>query len=362
MTFYDFLKPALQCLPPEAAHKLTLSFLKTGLVPHQKMPVHYALKTSVAGITFDHPLGMAAGFDKNAETMPALLKAGFAAVEVGTVTPEPQSGNPKPRIFRDVKSGSVINRMGFPSKGSDIVRHNLALFRQHYPDAVIGVNIGMNRDTTNPAEDYSFLTAQFEKLANYLVINISSPNTAGLRDLQYGQKLDQLLAQVQTVPRRCPLFLKIAPDLTLEQKETIADYVLQRGIDGLVISNTTLTRPKDLPERYRQQAGGLSGLPLQFLSTRVIADMYRLTEGRVPIIGAGGIACAQSAYEKIRAGASVLQLYTALVYQGYGVLPVILDELASLLHRDGFSHISDAVGVAADDIYEAGHRSAQAIG
>ncbi|MCB9973109.1 MAG: quinone-dependent dihydroorotate dehydrogenase [Rhodospirillales bacterium] len=320
--FYSLAKKAIFQLDAETAHGLTIKSLKTGLMPPcaKKFP---ALEKQLFGFTFPNPVGLAAGFDKNAEVIRPMLEMGFGFVEVGTVTPKPQVGNPKPRIFRDIKNNAIINRMGFPNKGLHVFKKNLEKFR-HWEEqghaAIVGVNIGMNKDQMNPAEDYKLLIRELSALASYLTINISSPNTPGLRDLQKKDHLapflDDLIKERDAQSYKRPLLLKLAPDLTEKQQEEIADVVMNAGIDGLILTNTTLERPHDLDPRVIQEKGGLSGQPLKHKSTEIIRNFKNLTKGAIPIIGVGGIASAQDAREKLVAGANLLQLYTGLVYQG----------------------------------------------
>ena len=346
---YRLARPLLMRLPPEAAHGLTLRALRTGLV-RGAVPVHPALAVSLWGRSFPGPLGLAAGFDKNAEALAPLLGLGFDFVEAGTVTPLPQAGNPKPRVFRAPAQGAVINAMGFPGQGLDPFRRHLEAFRRH-PAGVVGVNIGMNKGQENPAQDYRLLVRALGPLADYLTVNISSPNTPGLRDLQQSDNLKALLGEILTeraaLPKAPPVLVKLSPDIEPAQRGEITRTLLASGIDGLVLSNTTLSRPAALPPDFVARKGGLSGLPLQGRALDTLRDFYRLTEGRLPIIGVGGIDDADSAYARIRAGASLLQIYTALVFRGPGVIKDIHDGLHDRLRRDGLDHISQAVGADA---------------
>lgn len=338
--FYKLLRPIFMSLDAEFAHKVTVNLLKTGLVPKCGFE-HPALETNVFGKKFKNPLGLAAGFDKDAEVLKPLLDMGFGFVEAGTVTPKPQAGNPKPRVFRDVENRSVINRMGFPGKGIGHFKNNIAAFRGKQ-QGIVGVNIGINKDAVSPLEDYRQGMTELASFADYMVINVSSPNTLGLRSLQAKEELDKILSGLQK--SAVPLLLKIAPDLDMQQKTDIAEVVLARKIDGLIVSNTTVARPEKLAARLKSEKGGLSGALLKDIATQTIRDMYRLTGGRLPIIGVGGVSCAEDAYEKIRAGAALVQLYTALVYEGPLLIPRILEGLVRLLEKDGFRNVSEAVG------------------
>jgi len=307
------------------------------------------LHMRIWGRSFPNPIGMAAGFDKDAEVYDSLLQAGFGFVEVGSITPEPQPGNPKPRLFRLPQDSALINRMGFNSRGFARARQRLESRRQ-LRRGIVGVNIGKNRNGEAEA-DYMRGIRELAAYADYLVINVSSPNTPGLRALQSAVALRSLIAAVQrargeavTADPLPPLLLKLAPDLTAEDRRDIAGVAAGSGIDGLIVGNTTISRPPSLHGPHRSESGGLSGAPLFSLSTEVLRDIYRLTEGRIPLIGVGGISSGADAYAKIRAGASLVQLYTALVYQGPGLLRRMKAELAQLLRRDGFAGLAEAVG------------------
>lgn len=348
--FYPLIRPVLRRLPPEAARDLTVRALEAGLGRLMadraaRAPDPPILAQRLWGLDFANPVGLAAGYDKDACVAEALREFGFGFVEVGTVTPRPQPGNPKPRLFRLEQDHAVINRMGFNSGGLDAVINRLS---RPARTGITGLNLGKNRDSSDAAADYVEGIRRTAKLADYLVVNISSPNTPGLRDLQRRTNLESLLAQLLRARTetgcRVPLLVKIAPDLTPAEREDIASVVLEAGLDGLIVSNTTVARPVGLVSRHAQEKGGLSGRPLFPLSTSVLADMYRLTQGRIPLIGAGGIASAADAYEKIRAGASLVQLYTALVLEGPNLVGRIKKALADLLRQEGFASITEAVG------------------
>jgi dihydroorotate dehydrogenase len=339
----------LRLLPPETAHRLSLRLLAiapSALIGTSRTddPI---LASRVFGLDFPNPVGLAAGYDKNAEVFGPALRLGFGFVEIGSVTPRPQTGNPKPRLFRLTQDRAVINRMGFNNDGLDAVAARLA---RRKAGGIVGANLGKNKDSADAAADYTAGVRALGPDADYLVINVSSPNTPGLRALQGREPLATLIDAVRAArgAARPPLLLKIAPDLTEADKQDIAEVALSSGLDGLIVSNTTIARPPELHGPAKAETGGLSGRPLSAPSTAVLADMYRLTGGKLPLIGVGGIASAADAYAKIRAGASLLQIYTALVYEGPGLVERIKRGLAAKLRADGFTSIAQAVG--------AGHR------
>jgi dihydroorotate dehydrogenase len=342
---YLVVGPLLRALDPERAHGLAIRALRHGLVPRMASVADPILRTSVWGRDFPNPIGLAAGFDKNAEVPDAMLGLGFGFVEIGSVTPRAQPGNPKPRMFRLSEDQGVINRLGFNCEGLAAAVPRLAARAQV---GIVGANLGKNKDTVDAVADYETGAAALGRYCDYLVCNVSSPNTPGLRALQGKEPLQELISRVQrmlaTLPQPPPLVLKIAPDITEDDKRDIADVALDSGIAGLIVGNTTITRPATLRSRHREETGGLSGRPLFTLSTQVLADMYTATGGRLPLVGAGGIASGADAYAKIRAGASLVQLYSALVYQGPALIGRIARDLAALLRRDGFARVADAVG------------------
>ena len=331
---------ALRLLPPEAAHRVSIRALATGLGLKIAAP---SLPIERFGLTFDNPLGIAAGFDKNGEAIAGLDRLGFGVIEIGSVTPEPQPGNPKPRVFRLANDKAVINRYGFNSQGLEAVRRRLE--RLEKPRAVLGVNLGKNKATTHAAQDYVRGAEAFAHLADYLVINVSSPNTPGLRSEQDPDRLVPLVQAVRDAAPKTPLLVKIAPDLDEAMLEEMAAALVEAPCDGAIISNTTIARPDSLQGKHRDQAGGLSGLPLFEPSTEVLRKVYVYTKGQLPLVGVGGIHSAASAYAKIRAGASLLQLYTALVYQGSQLVRDILFGLPELLRAEGFDSLDEAIGV-----------------
>ena len=343
----DALAKLLTLLPAETAHRTALMGLKAGFGPKARTAADPVLKTALAGMELSHPVGLAAGFDKNAEAPDALLNAGFAFVEVGAVTPRPQLGNPQPRLFRLREDKAVINRMGFNNEGLDAVKARLEA-RQDSPTkatGAVGVNLGANKDSEDRANDYAVLLKALSGLADFFTVNISSPNTPGLRTLQSGDALDELLKKVNDARWAEPVFLKVAPDLVEADIDAIVKAVQVHALSGLIVSNTTLERPESLKSAHKGEAGGLSGLPLKTCSTEVLRQFRQRTGPDLPIIGVGGIDGPDAAYAKIRAGANAVQLYTALVYQGPGLALKIRDGLAMLLKADGFEHVSDAVGV-----------------
>lgn len=351
MSLYSLARPLLMSMDAEQAHRLTIKLLKTGLGPRYACN-DASLKTKVFGLEFANPLGLAAGFDKDAEVIPALFGMGFGFVETGTVTPKPQDGNPKPRVFRDPANKSVINRMGFPGRGLDYFAANVAAYRRKHGkgQGILGINIGINKDVPAPIEDYKAGLLRLAPFADYITVNVSSPNTAGLRDLQRRDDLDRLLEVLMetrnTQAAKPPLLLKVAPDLEAAPRAAIAELALRHRIDGLIVSNTTVSRPAALAEALKNEKGGLSGQLLTSLSTEVIGDFYQLTGGNIPIVGAGGVGSAADAYDKIRAGASLVQVYTALVFEGPGLVRRILEGLPALLRQDGHARVADAVGAA----------------
>ncbi|KAL1832687.1 hypothetical protein ACET3Z_002338 [Daucus carota] len=369
------VNPFFAFLDPEVAHRLAVSAAARGWVPREKRPDPSILGLEVWGRRFSNPLGLAAGFDKNAEAVEGLLAVGFGFVEVGSVTPVPQEGNPKPRIFRLRNEGAIINRCGFNSEGIVAVAKRLGA--QHGKrkldetstsssqssggvthggkagPGILGVNLGKNKTSEDADADYVQGVHTLSQYADYLVINVSSPNTPGLRQLQGRKQLKDLVKKVQAARNEMqwgeegppPLLVKIAPDLSKQDLEDIAAVALALHLDGLIISNTTISRPDPVREDpLAKESGGLSGKPLFDLSTSILKETYLLTKGKIPLIGCGGISSGEDAYKKIRAGATLVQLYTAFAYGGPALIPRIKAELASCLERDGFKSIHEAVG------------------
>ncbi|MDR9808270.1 quinone-dependent dihydroorotate dehydrogenase [Rhizobium hidalgonense] len=344
--FKRLARKGLFLFDPETAHGMSIAALKSGLVPACQITPDPRLRQTVAGLTFENPLGMAAGYDKNAEVPEALLKLGFGFTEIGTVTPKPQAGNPRPRIFRLVEDEAVINRLGFNNEGHDAAFDRLSALTG---GGMIGVNIGANKDSEDRIADYVAGIRRFYSVARYFTANISSPNTPGLRDLQARESLAALLSAVlaardemaATSGRRIPVFLKIAPDLTEEGMDDIAAEALSHALDGLIVSNTTLSRDGLKDQRQAKEAGGLSGVPLFEKSTAVLARMRKRVGPDLPIIGVGGVSSAETALEKIRAGADLVQLYSCMVYEGPGLPGDIVRGLSKLMDREKVSSIRE---------------------
>ena len=338
---FRIARPALFTLDPERAHRLTIEALKFArLVPYRHSG---RLATEVAGITFPNPVGMAAGFDKDGEVPDAVLGLGFGFAEVGSITPRPQEGNPKPRLFRLVEDRAVINRMGFNNGGAQAAASRLGA-RTGRP-GVVGINIGANKDSADRIADYAAMTRIMAPLATYLAVNISSPNTPGLRALQDEGALIDLLDAVKAEigTNGPPIFLKVAPDLTPTDIDAIARIAIDKQLGALVVSNTTITRP-DLRSHYAGEMGGLSGAPLCDLAQQRLRDFRTATGGHMPLVGVGGIASADDAWNRIKAGASLVQLYSALVYHGPGLARTIAKGVERLMQREGYSTIAEAVG------------------
>lgn len=345
---FSATRPLLFALDGERAHGLTIDALAAwGAVgaPFGGPARDPRLATRVAGLDFANPLGLAAGVDKDGRAIDGFFGLGFGAVEIGTLTPLPQAGNPRPRLFRLVKDKAVVNRMGFNNHGIDAALPRAARAKRR---GVLGINVGANKDTTDRIADYAHGVARAADVADYVTINISSPNTPGLRDLQHGSALAELLAAADEArrgpARQPPLFLKVAPDLDVPAIDSIARAALEHRIDALIVSNTTIERPFGLTSPLREQAGGLSGLPLAPLARARLADFRTATGGALPLISAGGIGTAAEAYRRILAGASLVQLYTALVYEGPGLPRRLCRALSALLARDGHANVADAVG------------------
>ncbi len=353
--FDAFSLPLLRWFDPEDAHRLALQGLRL-LPPTRPRPGDQKLTVRAFGLNFPNPIGMAAGFDKNAEVSDALLRLGFGFVEIGTVTPKPQTGNSRPRIFRLERDEAVVNRLGFNNDGAEAVLRRLA-GRAHL-GGIVGVNVGANKDSTDRTADYVNLIETFAPVASYFTVNVSSPNTPGLRNLQQAEALDDLLARVIDARERVrqnagdsPVLLKIAPDLSLAELDDVVHIARSRRVDGMIVTNTTLARPSTLREQHRaKQLGGMSGRPLFRLSTRMVAETYVRAEGAFPLIGVGGIDSGGAALTKIRAGASLIQLYSALIYKGLGLVDDIKNDLSSTLLRTGRDSLSEIVGADAATI------------
>jgi dihydroorotate dehydrogenase len=353
--FDAFSLPLLRWFDPEDAHRLAIQGLKI-LPPTRPRADDTKLAVRAFGLNFPNPVGMAAGFDKSAEVPDALLRLGFGFVEIGTVTPKPQIGNPRPRLFRLDRDEAVINRMGFNNDGAEAVLRRLAA-RAHQ-NGIVGVNVGANKDSADRVADYVTLIETFAPVASYFTVNVSSPNTPGLRNLQQSAALDDLLAKVIDARERVrrnagdsPVLLKIAPDLSLNELDDVVHIARSRRVDGMIVANTTLARPSSLREQARAgEQGGLSGRPLFRLSTRMVAETYVRAEGAFPLVGVGGIDSGGAALTKIRAGASLIQLYSSLIYKGLGLVDAIKNDLASTLLRTGRDALSEIVGADAATI------------
>jgi dihydroorotate dehydrogenase len=354
MNVFDSIAlPLLHGMDAERAHNLTLFALSTLPLPRavEDDPI---LAQNVFGLDFPNPVGMAAGFDKEAGVPDALLRLGFGFTEVGTLTPRPQPGNDKPRLFRLHEDRGVINRFGFNNAGHEKAREKL--LRRAARGGVVGVNIGANKDSADRAADYVAGIKTFADLASYFTVNISSPNTPGLRDLQQASALADLLARVisardeaaQTLPRR-PVLLKIAPDLALADLDDVVKVAREKGVDGMIVSNTTVSRPDTLRDALLGESGGLSGAPLFALSTRMLAQTFARVEGQFPLIGVGGVDSPEAAWAKIEAGATLIQLYSALVYEGLGLVARIKTGLAAHLRARKFDSVGQAVGTGVSD-------------
>jgi dihydroorotate dehydrogenase len=339
--------PLMRGVDPERAHDLALRALRFGMAGADRSPADPILATRVLGQEFRNPIGLAAGFDKSAVALGPLMRLGFGFVEAGSVTPKPQIGNPKPRLFRLVEDRAVINRMGMNNAGISAFRARIAALRDR--PAVLGVNIAINKDGAAPLRDYPMLYEQVAPLADYVAVNVSSPNTPGLRDLQGEKNLSEILAALAAIRAaqpgpRPPILVKIAPDLAPAAIEPIVEAAVTQGMDGLIVSNTTIARP-GLRSPHRTQAGGLSGPPLRAMSTELLKRVARLARPRgLVLIGCGGVGSGADAHEKLRAGADLVQLYAAFAYEGPALIPRIKRERAALLRRDGVRSVADIVG------------------
>lgn len=354
MSIYKILRPIIFKSDPEKVHNQAIKFLKfcpktaTLLCPNRQ---YENLHSKLWELDFTNPIGMAAGFDKNAEIALTLSKLGFGFVECGTVTPLAQSGNSKPRIFRLPEDNAIINRLGFNNFGAEVFAQNIeaTLPKITVP---LAINIGKNKDTEDALLDYLPLLEKFYEKASYITVNISSPNTKNLRDLQNEDHLDLFLSEIKKKKielqnksqKNTPILLKVAPDLTLSEQEKIAEIVIKNAIDGMIISNTTIDRDPQLKSHYSAETGGLSGAPLFRKSNEALKNFYKFTAGKIPLIGVGGISSAADAYEKIKCGASLVQIYSAFIYQGFGLVEQIKKELSKRIAADGFKNISEVVG------------------
>lgn len=340
---------ALHRCDPERAHGLSIRALNTGFATLPGLVTSDRLKTDLAGLSLPNPVGLAAGYDKNAEAIEPLCRAGFGFIEVGAATPRPQPGNPKPRLFRLTQDRAVINRFGFNNEGMEVIARRLATRPE---TGIVGLNLGANKDSEDRSGDFAQVLARCGAYLDFATVNVSSPNTEKLRDLQGRAALTALLDRVMAaraeLDRPIPIFLKIAPDLTDDELAEIAEVAQEAALSGIIATNTTLSRD-GLQSPHSDQAGGLSGAPLFEKSTRVLARLSQLTKGQMPLVGVGGIGSAEQAYAKIRAGASAVQLYSAMVYQGLSLVPRVARGLDELLARDGFETVAQAIGTKRDD-------------
>jgi len=346
---YKAATVAMRALPPEPAHRATIKALKAGFGPIAIKTPSPELVTEVGGLTLRNPVGLAAGFDKDCEVPDAMLAAGFGFVECGTVTPKPQVGNPKPRLFRLTEDQAVINRMGFNNGGLEDFKTRLV--KRQGKKGIVGANLGANKDSPDRIEDYVAGLSALWGLSDYFTINISSPNTPGLRDLQSAAEMDELLSRITKARAKLsgdkpgyPIFLKVAPDLDYGQIERVVEQARMYGMNAIIVSNTTIARPDSLTSTHKGESGGLSGAPLFDPSTEILKEFYAAAAGKIDLIGVGGISSGEQAYAKIRAGAKAVQLYSALVFQGPGLVTEINRDLKARLKADGFTSIEDAVG------------------
>ena len=353
MSIYPhIIRPLLFVLEAETAHNLALAGLKKNFVPAGRAISCDSLKTNILGMEFTNPIGLAAGFDKDAVALPNLSRLGFGFLESGTVTPKPQTGNAQPRMFRLSEDMAIINRLGFNNDGLKNFVRNVEEAKKLTQPCPLGANIGKNKETEDSVSDYILRVRALSNVADYITVNVSSPNTPGLRDLQAKSNLEKLVGSVMDERAgsygKPPVFLKIAPDLGEQDIHDVAAVAKDMKIDGLIATNTTISRPEHLSGRLSQEGGGLSGAPLRDMSTQILKSLYRFTEGKIPIIGVGGVFTGTDAYQKIRAGASLVQIYSAMIYRGPYAARHIALELASALAEDGFSNVAEAVGADSD--------------
>ena len=345
---FSFLRPYIFNIDPETAHDLAIKSLKFNILPKAFFDVkdEEVLETKLFDKKLPNPIGLAAGFDKSAEVYNSLFKLGFGFVEIGTVTPKKQLGNPKPRIFRLEKDQALINRLGFNNQGLEIISRRIS---ENTPQGYLGVNIGPNRDTVNKAEDYYVCLSKLYSYADYLTINISSPNTEGLRDFHEHEQMNNLLNGINKIRKskniNKSVVIKISPDINDSQISGLIELITRYNIQGIIISNTTDKNRGKLDDENKNEKGGLSGLPLKDISTNMIKKFFKETKGKIKIFGVGGVDSGKSAFEKITAGANVIQLYTGMVYKGPGIVKEIKSELISILKKENLKNIEDAVGI-----------------
>jgi len=343
---YKKIFPILNFIPPELAHNLAIRFFTN--FKNKTNPDDLILNIKVCNLKFTNPIGLAAGFDKNGEAYDGLMRLGFGFVEIGTVTINPQFGNKKPRIFRLLEDKAIINRLGFNNIGAEKVLQNIEKYDSANGPGLLGVNLGKNLDSKELIEDYLKLLKIFNRKASYITLNVSSPNTPGLRELEQKDNLDKLVKKISLFKRKnsvnIPVFLKIDPDISKNQLGDISDIVLSSRIDGVIISNTSIQRSNELISTHASEKGGISGLPIKEKSNKLLKDFYILTNGKIPLIGVGGISNGKDAYQRILNGASLIQLYTSLIYKGPSIVNKIKEELVYLLKRDNYKSLDQAVG------------------
>ena len=345
---FSFLRPYIFNLDPEVAHDLAIKSLKFNFIPKSFFQVENEeiLSINLFKKELKNPIGLAAGFDKSAEVYNSLFNLGFGFVEVGTITPKRQLGNPKPRIFRLEKDNAMINRLGFNNEGADLVYDRIL---NNLPEGYLGINIGPNKDTKDKILDFLECLSKLNKFANYLTINISSPNTEGLRDFHEKELLSNLLKKIQEEKKRkkisCPIVLKLSPDIEDNEVSNINELILKFKVDGVILTNTTNKNRDNLLDQYKNEEGGLSGVPLREISTKFIKNFYRINKGKIPIIGVGGIDSGESAFDKILSGATAVQLYTGMIYKGPGIVKDIKKELIEILKKEKIKNIQEAIGL-----------------
>ena len=345
---YSIFKPLIFSLDPETAHDLAINSLKINVIPKNifKVDNEEILETNLLNERVPNPIGLAAGFDKSAEVYNSLFKLGYGFVEVGTVTPKRQLGNPKPRVFRLEKDQALINRLGFNNHGAEVVSRRIA---NNLPSGFLGINIGPNKDTENKEQDYYLCLSRLFSFASYLTINISSPNTEGLRNFHEQKQLEKLLSGINKIKKEKniskPVVVKLSPDIDDKDINKIIELILKYNIDGLILSNTTDNNREKLHDIQKNEKGGLSGQPLKDISTNLIKKFYKETKGKIQIIGVGGVDSGQAAFEKITSGANAVQLYTGMVYKGPGVVKEMKKELISILKKENIKNINSAVGI-----------------
>jgi dihydroorotate dehydrogenase len=342
--------PVLRLLDPERAHSIAISALAWGLVPAARALDPPALGVTCLGRRFANPIGLAAGFDKNAAAGPAISRLGFGFVETGSVTPRPQSGNPRPRIFRLTEDLGIINRLGFNNRGLSVYVRNLARLGER--SIPLGANVSINKDGADPVRDYPALIEAVRPLVDYAVINVSSPNTPGLRDLQTEARLRSILQAVRPVAAGLPVLVKVAPDLSRDGLASVVETCVEAGVQGLIVGNTTISRPPGLRSRHASEAGGLSGLPLQPLATAMLARAFLLARERLVLIGAGGVFTGGDVLTKIQAGASLVQLYTSFAFHGPALIPRLKAQLLAALRDARVATVQDAIGTKSEELAE----------